>query len=103
MSITQTQTEPIGTDYEICHSGQRSQPPVPPVISSGGLSFLSLLSFRAEASASYPSCHFERRPLAEVEKSVHKLKSPASALTPDTLFEILPKSKINNILQHIIK
>ena len=33
MSITQTQTEPIGTDYEICHSGQRPQPPIPPVIS----------------------------------------------------------------------
>lgn len=56
MSITQTQTEPIGTDYEICHSGQRPQPPV---ISSGGLSLLSLLSFRAE-------------PSGEVEKSAAK-------------------------------
>lgn len=37
MSITQTQTEPIGTDYEICHSGRRPQLPIPPVISSGGL------------------------------------------------------------------
>ena len=37
MSITQTQTEPIGTDYEICHSGRRSQPPIPPVISSGAV------------------------------------------------------------------
>ena len=48
MSITQTQTEPIGTDYEICHSGQRPQPPIPSVIPGGGLSFLSLLSKGAE-------------------------------------------------------
>ena len=47
------------------------------VIPGRGLSLLSLLSFRAE-------------PSGEVEKSVHKLKSPASALTPDTLFETLP-------------